>query len=102
MRWLEYSGHGVPWFILVALFFLLGSKSGVPPAVSLNLLTLLVVDLLLAATVKAIVQRPRPGYNDKGTSTAIVALTGCGAQGPQAPGHVPTPASLPLSRPTCR
>jgi hypothetical protein len=66
MRWLEYSGHGVPWFILVVLLFLLGNRSGIPAAVSLNLLTLLVVDLLLAATFKAIVQRPRPGYNDKG------------------------------------
>eukprot|EP00045_Choanoeca_perplexa_P014110 m.164073 g.164073 ORF g.164073 m.164073 type:complete len:205 (-) comp16569_c1_seq2:2812-3426(-) len=74
MLWLEYSGHGVPWFIAVLILFLLGDSSGFSPSVTLNLLTLLVVDLLLAALIKAIVQRPRPGYNNKGDMFATVSV----------------------------
>eukprot|EP00730_Choanoeca_flexa_P009377 TRINITY_DN12638_c0_g2_i3.p1 TRINITY_DN12638_c0_g2~~TRINITY_DN12638_c0_g2_i3.p1 ORF type:complete len:202 (+),score=24.40 TRINITY_DN12638_c0_g2_i3:91-696(+) len=74
LKFLEYSGHGIPWFVAVTVFFLLGKRSPVPFVVALNLLILLVVDIIIAATIKAIVRRPRPTYNVKGDMFATVSV----------------------------
>ena len=55
---LEYSGHGVPWFILSAVLFLQGAT-----VLALRLLYALVGDIIVLATLKGAFRRQRPRYN---------------------------------------
>ncbi|XP_055345930.1 polyisoprenoid diphosphate/phosphate phosphohydrolase PLPP6-like [Paramacrobiotus metropolitanus] len=60
-RILEYSGHGVPWFLIAAI-----KVTTAIPAESVqfwtNLFYALIVDILVVATTKAVFRRGRPNY----------------------------------------
>ncbi len=62
---LELSGHGVPWFALCGLLLVLWVVTGDPLlyAYSLNLLTLLVLDIVVVAPLKLLFRRSRPASN---------------------------------------
>lgn len=62
---LEWSGHGVLWFIICGLLFLLYLFTFDPTHLTLawNVLVLLVVDIVAVAPVKLYFKRPRPPTN---------------------------------------
>jgi len=61
---LEWTGHGVPWFAII-IYFILGLKSGNTSGMYLlfNILFGLLLDVACVGTIKTIVKRPRPKYN---------------------------------------
>ena len=69
VRWacllLEWSGHGVLWFLLCGLLFLLHLLSSNPLYLThaWDVLVLLVVDIVAVAPVKLLFKRPRPPAN---------------------------------------
>ncbi|EDQ89491.1 uncharacterized protein MONBRDRAFT_25180 [Monosiga brevicollis MX1] len=75
-KFLEYSGHGVPWFILVAFLLSIEIFPELPSWVPANLFVALIGDLLAAATIKAIVRRSRPNYNESGRHHVLDVLAG--------------------------
>ena len=68
MKFLEYSGHGVPWFVATALLFT-QAAANLSVALPVNLLLVLTVDLIVAASLKTIFRRQRPSYNNSGLRT---------------------------------
>uniref|UniRef100_H2YLQ7 Phosphatidic acid phosphatase type 2/haloperoxidase domain-containing protein n=1 Tax=Ciona savignyi TaxID=51511 RepID=H2YLQ7_CIOSA len=63
MMLLELSGHGIPWLIGSIITIIITNNQ--LKEVYLNLLFALVLDLLMVATVKGVVRRPRPNYNQQ-------------------------------------
>lgn len=58
---LEFSCHGVPWLILAVSLLLIGAESSLIRHA--HLLVLLLVDLMIVGTSKAIFRRQRPANN---------------------------------------
>lgn len=72
---LEFSGHGVLWVVVPALFYLF--LPHVSPPVSgilLNYLGVAVLDLVVIAIVKPVVGRQRPEHNGGMTAVTIQAI----------------------------
>ena len=63
--WLEWSGHGVLWFFICGLFFLVHLLTANPTHLShaWNMLTLLLVDIVAVAPLKLLFKRSRPPTN---------------------------------------
>jgi len=64
---LEWSGHGVPWFAFI-IYLILGLKPANRAGQYLlfNLFFGLLLDIACVGTIKSIVKRPRPKYNNTG------------------------------------
>ncbi len=62
---LELSGHGVPWFALCVVLFLLHMVTGDPIywEYCLDLLCILILDILVVAPMKLLFRRRRPSFN---------------------------------------
>ena len=61
LKFLEITGHGIPW-IAVAAFYVYSSTGSIQ-MFNANLLIALLFDLLIVGTMKLLVQRQRPSYN---------------------------------------
>ena len=62
---LELSGHGVLWFVICGLLFLLHLYTGDPAILHIgwNMVVLLVMDIVAVAPLKLYFKRPRPPTN---------------------------------------
>lgn len=61
LKFLEITGHGVPWLIFTAFYAY--KSSGYTKVFSVNVLTALILDLLIVGTLKLASRRQRPVYN---------------------------------------
>lgn len=61
---LEYSGHGVPWFLVIGYMILYTSLADRHRLFVLyNYLFSLILDVMLVGVIKSLVKRKRPSYN---------------------------------------
>jgi len=60
LKFLEYSCHGIPWLGGVIAMLYLGSSN---LELWMNLLTMMLIDIVIVAFVKAATRRRRPAYN---------------------------------------
>ncbi|CAH1271653.1 PLPP6 [Branchiostoma lanceolatum] len=72
LMFLEFSCHGLPW-IVGTLFMLYKSTSILQVQKLVNLFAALILDLFIVGTVKAMVRRKRPPYNE-GDMFATVSI----------------------------
>lgn len=61
-RVLEFGGHGLPWFLLVAVL-LTEAVPNVPASVPANLFLALLGDIACVGALKGVFRRARPAYN---------------------------------------
>ena len=71
---LEHTGSGLLWLPLAPVVFLAPSASLVLRTCAANLLVGLLVDIAIVGTLKGLVQRARPVYNDAGDFLLVVAV----------------------------
>lgn len=61
---LEYSGHGLPWFLIIIYMIFTTQLAERPKLYILyNYLFSLILDVIFVGSIKSIVQRKRPSYN---------------------------------------
>ena len=61
LKFLEVTGHGVPWLIFTALYAF--NSGGYTQIFSINVFMALILDLLIVVSVKVAAKRQRPVYN---------------------------------------
>ncbi|BDA46452.1 probable phospholipid phosphatase 6 [Coccomyxa sp. Obi] len=71
---LEHTGSGLLWLPLAPVVFLAPSASPVLRTCAANLLVGLLVDIAIVGTLKGLVRRARPVYNDTGDFLLVVAV----------------------------
>ena len=71
---LEWSGHGVLWFLICGLLFLLYLSTSNPSYLTHthNMFVLLVADIVAVAPMKLVIKRPRPPSN---TGTIFLSVS---------------------------
>lgn len=71
---LEHTGSGLLWLPLAPVVFLAPSASLELRTCAANLLVGLLVDIAIVGTLKGLVRRARPVYNDAGDFLLVVAV----------------------------
>ena len=71
---LEHSGNGILWLLLIPAVWLLPSTALSAKCFAINFFLGLLVDLVLVGSLKGLVRRPRPLYNQSGDFTLVVAV----------------------------
>lgn len=71
---LEHTGSGLLWLPLAPVVFLAPSASPLVRTCAANLLVGLLVDIAIVGTLKGLVQRARPVYNNAGDFLLVVAV----------------------------
>lgn len=71
---LEHTGSGLLWLPLAPVVFLAPSASLVLRTCAANMLVGLLVDIAIVGTLKGLVRRARPVYNDAGDFLLVVAV----------------------------
>jgi hypothetical protein len=71
---LEHSGNGILWLVLASLVWGLPNIEDSSRCFAINFFLGLLVDLLLVGSLKTLIRRPRPKYNQSRDFVLVVAV----------------------------
>ncbi len=63
MKFLEITGHGIPWLLISGFFAYSSGFSGRIGEFYVNLFSAMIFDLIVVGALKVLIQRKRPVYN---------------------------------------
>jgi len=71
---LEHSGNGILWLLLASSVWFLPNINDSTRCFAINFFLGLLVDLALVGSLKALIRRPRPQYNQSGDFFLVVSV----------------------------